>query len=265
MILALVIFDTSDFASQCRALWCEAPWEQRRMKREVDEKGKGNLGQERGNSFAVATLSQQQSSSALRLACRSMGQWVLLQASTTEAQEGVWAGPRDSMPVGYGQERAEGTLPTLLAIWCRRYHGNLVFFSPFSVSRNRAGCDFWMLHAGGGQEVGGEGRPRFQGFQGAACRGSSSVGANKAAVSSYQPVPMMNGRLPMMEQIDHRITCHNLLISAKRAIHYCAHHRDTVIPADNFPAALAWASYHPNTPSSRRKWWRSSLRCLTRG
>lgn len=46
-----------DFASRCRALRCQAPWERRRMKNEVDEKGKGNLGQERGNSFAVATLS----------------------------------------------------------------------------------------------------------------------------------------------------------------------------------------------------------------
>ena len=34
------------------------------MKSEVDEKGKGNLGQERGNSFAMATLSQQQQSSS---------------------------------------------------------------------------------------------------------------------------------------------------------------------------------------------------------
>lgn len=34
------------------------------MKSEVDEESKGNLGQERGNSSAVATLSQQQQSSS---------------------------------------------------------------------------------------------------------------------------------------------------------------------------------------------------------
>lgn len=34
------------------------------MESKVDEKGKGNLGQERRNSFAVATLSQQQQSSS---------------------------------------------------------------------------------------------------------------------------------------------------------------------------------------------------------
>lgn len=187
---------------------------------------------------------------------------MLLQVSTTEAQEVGWAIPR-------GQEQAEGTLLALLAVWCRRCRGNLVFFSPFSASWNRAGCDFWMLDAGGtlSQEVGGEGKARFRGVpqRGAACGGFCSVGANKAAVSGYQQVPVMNGRLRMMEQMDHCITRHNLLISAKRAIHYRAHHRDTVIPADNGPAALAWASYHPNRPSSRRKWWRSSLWCLTRG
>lgn len=37
------------------------------MRSEVDEKGKGNLGQERGKSFAVATPSRQQSPSAPRL------------------------------------------------------------------------------------------------------------------------------------------------------------------------------------------------------
>lgn len=76
-----------------------------------------------------------------------------------------WAGPVPvgSMPVVYRQEQAEGTLPALLAIWCRRCHGNLVFFSPFSVSWNRAGSDFWMLDAGGtlSQEVRGEGKPLF--------------------------------------------------------------------------------------------------------
>lgn len=36
---------------------CEDPWEQRRVKSEVDEKDKGNLGRERGNGFAVTTLS----------------------------------------------------------------------------------------------------------------------------------------------------------------------------------------------------------------
>lgn len=55
-------------------------------------------------------------------------------------------------------------------------------------------------------------------------------------------MPVMDGRLHVMERIDHCITRHNLLISAKRAIHYRAHHRDTVIPADNVPSALAWAS-----------------------
>ena len=52
----------------------------------------------------------------------------------------------------------------------------------------------------------------------------------------------MNGRLNVMEQIDHSITKHNLLISGWRAIHYCAHCRDTGVPRDNLSVALTWAS-----------------------
>lgn len=60
----------------------------------MDEKGEGNLGQERRSNIAVATLQQQQQSpSALCLICRSAGEWVLLQMSITEAQELGWAGP----------------------------------------------------------------------------------------------------------------------------------------------------------------------------
>lgn len=103
------------------------------------------------------------------------------------------------------------------------------------------------------------------GTWGAACRASGSVGASKAAASSWSLVPVMDGQPHVMEQIDHHITRHDLLISAKRAIHYRAHHRDAVIPTDNIPTALAWASYHPDAPSSRKKRWRSSSQRLALG
>lgn len=135
--------------------------------------------------------------------------------------------------------------------------GTWSFFPPFlSPGTERAvisGCS--MLEGPSARRSGKRGNPGFGLFlRGVACRGSCSVGASKAAVSGYQQVPVINGWLHMMEQIDHCITRHNLLISTKRAIHYRAHHRDTVIPADNVSAALAWASYHPNMPLSCKKW-----------
>lgn len=93
------------------------------MKSEVGEEGKENLGQERGNGFAVTTPSQPQPCAlASCLVCRSQAKWVLLEVSiATEAQEVGWARPRGCLLVGYRQGQAEDTLPAFLALQCRRY------------------------------------------------------------------------------------------------------------------------------------------------
>lgn len=75
----------------------------------------------------------------------------------------------------------------------------------------------------------------------------------------------MNGQLNVLQQIDHCITKHNLLISGGTTIHYSAYHRDTGIPGDNVPAALGWAPYHPSTPSAQENQWRNYFWCVTQG
>lgn len=55
------------------------------------------------------------------------------------------------------------------------------------------------------------------------------------ALGSWQQVWMTNRQLNVMEQIDHCITDHNLLISAKRAIHYLACHTAHVITRGKSP------------------------------
>lgn len=182
-----------------------------------------------------------------------MGKWVLLQMSTTEAQEAAGPVPAGSMAVGDGRSRQRAPCRSSCHS-VQEMPWELGLFSPFSLSWNRAGCDFWMLAAGGtlSQEVGGEEKPCFW-QRGSGELPAGALGANRMAMSGYQQVALMNGQLHMMGQIDHCITRHNLLISAKRAIHYRAHHRDTVIPTDNIPDVLARASYHPNMLLSCRR------------
>lgn len=98
----------------------------------MDEKGEGNLGQERRISFAVATLQQQQqSSSALPLICRSAGEWMLLQVSITEAQELGWAGPQ-------GHHAGGGTrCPLFVTFSAGDAMGTWSFIPPFSLHQTR--------------------------------------------------------------------------------------------------------------------------------
>lgn len=199
---------------------------------EVDEKGKGNLGQESVETALLSMPLQQQNSSVCALTsfliCRSTDEWLQLQASIPQGQEfhgdGVWH---------TGTEHPAKSSCHL----CRGCHANLIFFPFLSFccppGAEQAVIDFWVLSAMGtlSQEAGGQTKLLFQAVPE---QGPVALWPIKRC-EWLQSVAMMNGQLCMVEQIDHCISRHNSLISAERAVHFCAHGRDTIIPTDNIP------------------------------